>query len=154
MRAARIAALAFAVLLGGACGTRGTDGGTVGSDANGSDATSDADAASGADGSTDGAADATAGADTWGSWAEGFFTSYCNSCHSPGGSGVRMGMLDFTMYDLVVANAAEIRCGTAAALEPGCTGFPPPAQFPIACPCPSDPERDRLVAWIDAGSPF
>ena len=93
-------------------------------------------------------------ADTWTNFAMGFMDAYCNSCHSPGGTGYRSGELDFRMYDLVVLNAAEIRCGTANTRPADCVGFPPPMQFPIACPCPTPPERDRLVAWIEAGAPL
>jgi hypothetical protein len=97
-------------------------------------------------------ADGTA-ADTWDSYAQGFFVQYCNHCHSAGGAGYRNGDLDFTIYAKVMANAAEIRCGTAATQLSGCTGFPPPKQFPIAAPYPADAERDRIVAWIEAGLP-
>ena len=97
--------------------------------------------------------DANVAADTWGNYAMGFAADYCVTCHQPGGSGYRNGDLDFRTIDDVVTNAAEIRCGTAPTLLDGCSGFPPPAQFPIAAPYPSDDERLRFVAWIDAGTP-
>src|SRR4051794_39869368 len=104
----------------------------------------------------DGAAaapDGPAAPDTWDSWGREFFVTYCNGCHSEGGSGFRMGELDYTTMDDVVTNAAEIRCGPAPVLVDGCTGFPPAAQFPIAAPYPSDEDRTRLVSWIGAGTP-
>jgi hypothetical protein len=91
--------------------------------------------------------------DTYSSYAHGFFQTYCERCHSPGGDGYRGGELDFTDYSGVVASMAEIRCGVAATRPDGCVGFPPPQQFPIAPPIPTDAERDRIVAWIDVGAP-
>jgi hypothetical protein len=97
--------------------------------------------------------DAPANADTWTSWANSFTATYCAAtCHAPGGSGVKGGALDFTMYDKVYANRAEIRCGVTAVALADCTGFPPPKQFPIAAPYPSDADRARMVAWIAAGA--
>ena len=138
-------ALLGALAAGGAAGCRG--------EAAGTDATlppSDAAATTDAMAATD-----AAPPDTWTNWAELFFTTYCNGCHAPGGSGYRLGELDFRMYALVMANAAEIRCGTAPAPGPAdCSGFPPAEQFPIAAPYPTSAERARLVAWIDAGLPY
>jgi hypothetical protein len=141
---ARFALLA-AVAAAGAAGCRNEPAGT-----DAAPPASDAAAATDAGGATD-----AAPADTWTNWAELFFTTYCNGCHAPGGSGYRLGELDFRMYALVMANAAEIRCGTAPAPGPAdCSGFPPAEQFPIAAPYPTAAERARLVAWIDAGLPF
>jgi hypothetical protein len=99
------------------------------------------------------------GGDTWASFAQGFFASYCVSCHSPGGSDPNGGK-DFTQYASVLANAPTIRCGVAVTQDPSwsCAAFPPPKQFPICnTGCtnakPTDAERDRLVAWIGAGLP-
>lgn len=104
--------------------------------------------------STPPAADAPAAADTWTSWAESFTMMYCSaSCHAPGGSGAGGGTYDFTQYANVYANRAIIRCGVTATALADCTGFPPPKQFPIAAPYPTDAERARMVAWIDAGAP-
>ena len=95
-----------------------------------------------------------ASADTWTSFAEGFTTTYCSAtCHAPGGSGVRGGALDFTVFTNVFTNRAEIRCGVTAVALADCTGFPPPKQFPIAAPDPTDVERGRIVDWIVAGAP-
>jgi hypothetical protein len=98
-----------------------------------------------------------AGFDTWCNWANGFFATYCDSCHVPGQPGDQPPKnLDFTVYAIVHSNSAEIRCGVANGQDPAwaCGAFPPPAQFPINPGIkPSDPERGRLVAWIDAGAP-
>jgi hypothetical protein len=96
--------------------------------------------------------------DTWSSWASPeLFVKYCTSCHTPGQQGDPSGAhLDFTGYADVASHAAEIRCGTAVAQDPswGCAAFPPAKQFPIGTgPKPTDAERNRLVAWIDAGYP-
>lgn len=91
--------------------------------------------------------------DSWSDYAQGFFASYCISCHKPGGQGAQQ---DFSMYSVVVANAATIRCGVAPAgqTQSGCGTSPAAGQFPIGNgPKPSDAERLRLVAWIDAGTP-
>jgi hypothetical protein len=104
-----------------------------------------------------GAPDAGSG-DTWANWASpDFFATYCTSCHTPGGQGDPTGAnLDFTKYADVAAKALEIRCGTAVTQDPawGCAAFPPAKQFPVGSgPKPTDAERNRLVAWIDAGWP-
>lgn len=104
-----------------------------------------------------GAADAGS-TDTWTGWANAdFFQRYCTSCHTPGGQGDPSGSgLDFTLYADVAAKSALIRCGTAVAQDPswGCGSFPPAKQFPVGSgPKPTDAERNRLVAWIDAGFP-
>lgn len=100
----------------------------------------------------DAAPDAPAAArDTWTSFAQGFFTSYCTRCHSPGGQGSAQ---DFRDYAMVVASADAIRCGVAPMREPGCGSSPSPRQFPIGTgPHPTDAERARIVAWIDDGTP-
>ncbi len=90
-------------------------------------------------------------ADTWTTFAEGFFQSYCTTCHAPGGQGYRNGDLDFRMFAAVMANADAIRCGVAPTKIARCSGSPAPRQFPIAAPYPDDDERNRLVAWIDEG---
>ena len=95
-----------------------------------------------------------ASSDTWGTWAQSFTMTYCAAtCHAPGGSGVRGGALDFTMYGKVFSNRVEIRCGVTAVALADCTGFPPPKQFPIAAPYPGGADRMRMVAWIAAGAP-
>ena len=123
----------------------GGDGGIV--DAGGIDAGAPD---SGADAGTDGGADA---GDTWNSYAMGFFQTYCVHCHSPGGSDPSTGDKDFRMYSSVVSHSTHIRCGVAATQDATWKCAETPRQFPIASPFPSDPERDRLVAWITAGLP-
>jgi hypothetical protein len=111
---------------------------------------------SGAQSTDSGSGDA--GADTWTHWANAsFFQPYCDSCHTPGGSGDPAGTnLDFTQYANVAANAAVIRCGVATVQDPawGCGASPVAGQFPVGTgPKPTSAERARLVAWIDAGHP-
>jgi len=97
---------------------------------------------------------APGGGDTWNSWAMSFTMTYCSAtCHAPGGSGTAGGVYDFTQYSNVYANRATIRCGVSAVALSDCSGSPPPKQFPIAAPYPTDADRARLVAWIDAGAP-
>ncbi len=115
--------------------------GTTQSDA-GDDAASASDAVSNADGS----------ADTWVSYAQGFFTTYCTSCHDSSDSTGR----DFTMQSVVETNKLTIRCGVCATQDSSwsCAASPTAKQFPIGTgPKPSDAERDRIVAWITAGAP-
>ena len=100
------------------------------------------------------AADAPVSSDTWTSWAQGFTMTYCAAtCHAPGGIAARNGALDFTMYDKVYANRAEIRCGVSPVMLSDCGAFPAPKQFPCAAPYPTDADRMRLVAWVAAGAP-
>ncbi len=96
------------------------------------------------------------GGDTWLSWAQGFFATYCVECHSASDSQGR----DYTIQANVEREKAEIRCGVAAVQDPAwaCLPFPPAKQFPISNaagtnPKPSDAERARLVAWIASGAP-
>lgn len=104
------------------------------------------------------------GHDTWDNFAKGFFSTYCVECHSatiPDPS--KDPNQNFNLYSDVVGLDKTIRCGVAPAghVQSGCpTGgaFPPPAQFPISDakgtnPKPSDPERLRIIAWINAGAP-
>jgi hypothetical protein len=96
------------------------------------------------------------GVDTWTNWASpDFFQSYCVSCHTPGGQGDPSGAnLDFTQYADVAANGATIRCGVAVTQDAAWNCTVAAEQFPIGSgPHPTAPERDRLVAWIDAGMP-
>jgi len=96
----------------------------------------------------------SAAGDTWGNYAEGFFKKYCVECHSPTVNPT----YDFTQYAIVKKNAPTIRCGVAATHQSGCASVPMPTQFPISDaagtnPKPSDAERARIVAWIEAGTP-
>jgi hypothetical protein len=115
---------------------------------------------SGQDGGTTGTGTGAAGGaggalstDTWASYAQGFFATYCVECH---GASAPTG-LNFTLLSDVQAEKATIRCGVAPVLLSGCSGSPPPKQFPISDaagtnPKPTDEERDRIVSWIDAGA--
>jgi hypothetical protein len=103
------------------------------------------------------ASDGTSAGDTWGSYAQGFFQTYCVECHSAADTQGR----DYTMYAKVLAEKSVIRCGVCVMQDPtwGCAAFPPAMQFPISDgknppnPKPSNAERDRIVAWLTAGAP-
>jgi hypothetical protein len=154
----------------GAGGTAGTTAGTGGSTTPDAASTDLSDAAPGpADatgggsggggnaGGTGGVADGgPAAMDTWETFAQGFFGSYCVSCHNDDKKGVAT--RDYHVMANVVKEKAEIACGVAKspadATQHGCSGFPPARQFPVGNgPKPSDAERDRLVRWIDSGTP-
>lgn len=92
--------------------------------------------------------------DTWASWALGFFTTYCIECHDASNA---QG-LNFGSQSIVAAHKDVIRCGVSVAQQPswGCPASPAAKQFPIrdssgTNPVPSDADRDRVVAWIEAG---
>lgn len=90
--------------------------------------------------------------DTWVSYAQGFFATYCTSCHDASDSTGR----DFTMQSIVETNKLTIRCGVCVTQDTSwsCAASPVAKQFPIGTgPKPSDAERDRIVAWIGAGAP-
>ena len=94
--------------------------------------------------------------DTWDSWAQGFFTKYCVECHGVSNTSG----LDFGTQSIVVTNKDTIRCGVCVQQDPswGCPASPPAEQFPLTDtagtnPKPSDEERERVVAWIEAGCP-
>jgi hypothetical protein len=92
------------------------------------------------------------GTDTWTSYAKGFFKTYCTSCHNAQDATGR----DYTQQALVAKDRVVMRCGVAAAQDPSwsCASTPAAKQFPIGSgPKPSDAERARIVAWIDAGEP-
>jgi hypothetical protein len=96
--------------------------------------------------------DAPAAADTWTSYAAGFFVTYCNSCHNSQDTTGR----DFSLQAKVAADATAMRCGVAAVQDPSwnCAASPVAKQFPIGSgPKPTDAERARIVAWITAGEP-
>jgi hypothetical protein len=100
------------------------------------------------------AAPSTADAgDTWSSFAQGFFATYCVECHGAGNA-----KRDYSTLDNVVRDKDMIRCGVAPTQQPGCGAAPAPKQFPISNaagtnPKPSDAERTRILAWIAAGLP-
>ncbi len=122
------------------------DSGTADGAADG--ATADATADASGDATVDAAPDAAA-ADTWASFAMDFFATYCVECHS-GGTSPR----DYRTITDVQRDAEIIRCGVSDVPATGCGASPAPMQFPIGTgPHPTDTERQRLVAWIDAGLP-
>ncbi len=102
--------------------------------------------------------DADGGADTWRNYAQCFFSAYCVSCHPNGGGGASA--QDFSQYTQVQTYAPIIRCGVSVQQDSSwaCStlSFPTEAeQFPVGNgPKPQASDRDRLVAWIDAGLPF
>ncbi|HET6281405.1 MAG TPA: hypothetical protein VFH73_10570 [Polyangia bacterium] len=128
---------------GGGAGATGT-GGTVVVDGGGG-------------GSGGGGMDGGGPADNWDNFAKGFFTSFCVSCHNDDNSGTAT--RDYHMMANVVKEKVMIGCGVAKsaadATARGCAaGSPRPKQFPVGNGAkPTDAERDRLLRWIDAGTP-
>ena len=151
--------LAFvAVVFLGACSSSSDGGPAATSDSATSDTTPLGDSGEPGDTSatdsstpTDTTGDAPS-ADTWDSFAMGFFAKYCVECHAGGTRDYR------TVAD-VKRDQAIIRCGVASTTQAGCTATDPKAkQFPIndstkTNPKPTDAERDRIVAWLAAGEP-
>jgi hypothetical protein len=89
---------------------------------------------------------------TWTNFAQGFFTTYCTSCHHAGNTN-----RDYTQLSQVHRDAMLIACGVWPGPAPytGCGASPTPNQFPIGTgPHPSADERTRLVGWIAAGLPM
>ena len=153
--------LPLALILCAACGDSAGAGGAGGGSSSTSTSTSTGQSSSthgatttSVSGATVSGSTATGGtSDTWTNFGQQFFATYCVECHGAGNA-----MRDYTTLAGVNANAAEVRCGTAPVLEPTCSGFPPPNQFPIpngtnSNPKPSAADRARVVAWIDAGLP-
>lgn len=96
-------------------------------------------------GATDaGTADASV-PDTWSNFGQTFFATYCVACHSGG-------LRDYRTITQVQRDFAHVRCGVSAVARTDCGGAPAPRQFPAGSGVkPTDPERARLVAWIDSG---
>jgi uncharacterized membrane protein len=121
-------------------------------------ACSSSDAPSGPSAGTGGSSGAPSdsGSDTWSSFAQGFFATYCVSCHdgtkTTNGSPI---VGDFRNLADVMQHKTEIRCGVATSVVAGCEqSHWPPKQFPVGTgPKPTDEERSRVVAWIEAGLP-
>jgi hypothetical protein len=138
---------------GGASGSGGRGGSSGGADAGRRDGSS-----GGADaGRRDGATTADTGgasADTWNSFARGFFTTYCGSCHNDDMTGTAS--RDYHLLENVVREKARIACGvskSATYRTSHSCGYAP-GQFPVGGgPKPSDADRERLVNWIEAGTP-
>jgi cytochrome c5 len=90
--------------------------------------------------------DGGAGGDTWASFAQGFFASYCTRCHSSTLTGAaRNGAPDGYDWDLESAVRSHLDVIRSAV---GVGNFMPPSA-----PTPTCTERQRIVRWIDAGAP-
>lgn len=87
----------------------------------------------------------------------GFMVKYCASCHNDDNAGVAA--RNYRMLSVVMREKADIACGTAKSAADrtarGCGATSPRArQFPVGNDAkPTDEERDRLLRWIDAGTP-
>ncbi len=90
--------------------------------------------------------------DSWSNFAQTFFGTYCVHCHGPNTADKAR---DYSQYSQVQRDASVIACGVNPGPNPlpNCAAFPPPRQFPIAAPYPTDDERSRIVNWIAAGLP-
>jgi hypothetical protein len=97
------------------------------------------------DTSTDETGDA---GDTWANFAGAWVDQYCVQCHASGDN-------DYTAYAAVQSDLDVIACGVSLQDRDGCGAWPGAGGFPApgAMAEPSDEERARLVAWIDAGAP-
>jgi hypothetical protein len=161
MRASHFALSSFVTIVSltmvGACSSSSSSPGPTVNDtgSNGSDTNTTNDTATSDDtGSGDTIVTDGTTADTWTSFAHDFFVKYCTECHDA--SDTTTG--DFSVESNVMKEAPTIRCGVAATKQSGCGATPTPKQFPIcdaSCtnPKPTDAERTRIVAWIDAGMP-
>jgi uncharacterized membrane protein len=90
--------------------------------------------------------DGGAGGDTWATFAQGFFASYCTRCHSSTlTGGARNGAPDGYDWDVESAVRAHLDVIRSAV---GVGNFMPPSA-----PLPACDERRRLVRWIDAAAP-
>jgi hypothetical protein len=84
------------------------------------------------------------GGDTWGTFAQAWFASYCTRCHSSTATnrnGAPVGY-DWDQYAKVQQYAAAIRDAVGVSIF-----------MPLDAPMPTCAERQRLVRWIDAGLP-
>jgi hypothetical protein len=86
------------------------------------------------------------GGDTWATFAQGFFSTWCTRCHSTTRTGTdRNGAPDGFNWDdqsSVQAHLDQIRIAV------GVGNFMPPND-----PRPPCDQRQRIVRWIDAGAP-
>ena len=90
--------------------------------------------------------DGGAGGDTWASFAQGFFASYCTRCHSSTLTGVaRNGAPDG--YDGDDEATVRLHLDVIRSAV-GVGNFLPPTA-----PTPTCAERQRIVRWIDAAAP-
>ncbi|MGZ3429218.1 MAG: hypothetical protein ACXVCV_21350, partial [Polyangia bacterium] len=90
--------------------------------------------------------DGGADGDTWASYAQGFFATYCTRCHATTVTGAaRNGApagYDWDDEATVRAHLADIRMAVGVF-----------NVMPFAPPDPSCAERRRIVRWIDADAP-
>jgi cytochrome c5 len=90
--------------------------------------------------------DGGAGGDTWTSFAQPFFASYCTRCHSSTLTGAaRNGAPDGYNWDDEAAVRAHVDMIRTAV---GVGNFMPPSD-----PRPACDDRRRIVRWIDASAP-
>jgi uncharacterized membrane protein len=86
-----------------------------------------------------------------------FMQKYCASCHNDDNAGDAS--RNYHMLAAVMREKVAIACGTAKSAADrtarGCAASAPRArQFPAGNGAkPTDEERDRLLRWIDAGTP-
>lgn len=95
-------------------------------------------------------------ADVFEGWpATVFFPTYCGDCHPD----YTVAQMDWTNYEHVVLEYDHIYCGVGLEFVPECEhpdGGEPhaPGHLPQeGGPQPTDEERARLIAWMDAGMP-
>ncbi|HEY0710390.1 MAG TPA: hypothetical protein VGG33_26515 [Polyangia bacterium] len=155
--------------IGGAAGSGGVAGGGASGGTSGGAGGGASGGMSGAGGGTSGMNDAGGDArevgadtgpgtvDTWANFAQAFMGKYCVSCHNDDRAGDAA--RDYHMLSVVVREKVDIACGTAKSqaerTKRACpTSAPRANQFPAGNgPKPTDDERDRLLRWIDAGTP-
>lgn len=88
-------------------------------------------------------------APTWTNFAEAFVFDHCVECHQTDDV-----FGDFRELEVVRAWGERIRCGVAPGPIPDCPNGPFPRRFPNGNgPGPSDADRLKVVAWVDAGMP-
>lgn len=79
---------------------------------------------------------------TYDNFADGFFNSYCRSCHATGSGIAEAQDLPFDTFEDIKAHADEI----AAEAAGDNTSMPPGGG-------PTQDERDQLAEWIACGTP-
>jgi len=89
--------------------------------------------------------------DYWEDWPRStFFPTFCNECHPSMDTHDH----DFTIYEDVVEEYNHIYCGVGLEMVPECEDHHEPGHLPQGDGAyPTDDERLRLVAWMDAGMP-
>jgi|GEM_PF-2840120 len=131
------------------------DGGSDGSD----DASGSGDGGSGEGGDDSAGGDDSTGddagveGDVYSGWPSTyFFPTYCMRCHPSATSAT--GIDNWLIYEHVVAEYDHIYCGVGLEMVPECGDHHDPGHLPQAGgPMPTDEERLRLIAWMDAGMP-